>query len=266
MYNLYKILFTILLLFICISSKSEEIYTPDGVTIDFIKQNDENYPLVLQVNTNKDTSIIDKYPFEGGEPNVEDFSFLKINNQLLFVVLISWEINHYDIKGVQYQTFIYEYKNKTSLRHSILNDDNNLSGFSGYTRESGDEEFKYKTIDSIKKYLTSKLNLSSTRLFSCSLSNNKTVNLIQKNEKVYYTYGTKDNIELAYPTLNESSIKWNTENKIASFNRFAFKYSITQEKENNYSLSVKNNNKIIFYKSCVQVSTPFPSNISEYFQ
>ena len=116
-----------------------------------------------------------------------------------------------------------------------------------------------------KKFKIQNSKFTDKILFSCHFNNKKYASIINNNKFNYYIYGKNDVIELKYPTLNEKPITWDNKKKAISFNKKAFKYSIAQDKENNYSLSVKKNNDIIFQKSCDNVSTPFPSNISQYF-
>ncbi len=255
------------MLFLSISniSKSNELSTTDGSIISFVKNSDENYPLALIINSEEKNTLIDRYSFEGGEPNVVNSSFLKIDNKTFFLVLISWNVNHYDIKGTQYQTFIYNYKNKKLHKYLKLNDDSNLSGFIGYTSDSTNQKYDYNNIKSVKTYLQDKLNSGKINLFSCILHNKKTVIINHQNNKNNYIYKNNDNVELKYPHSNESPISFDNENNIIYFNRGNYTYSITKGKANDYALSIKNNDKIIFNKSCKNILTTFPSNINEYF-
>ncbi|TGA68324.1 hypothetical protein VFES401_15715 [Aliivibrio fischeri] len=265
MNNTLKTILILILFSFSNLSKSNEIKTPDEGVINFIKQNDENYPLALTIINNGKTTLIDKYSFEGGEPELNDSSFLQIDNNTLFLVLISWNVNHYDIKGTQYQTFIYKYENKTLHQYSELNNDSNLSGFIGYTNDLKNQEYDYNNIEEIKKYLQKKLHYGENDLFSCILNNNKKVTLKNKNNQNYYVYRNNNNIELQYPLSNEKPISFDNGKDTISFSRGGYIYYITKKKINDYNLSVKNDNKIIFNKPCKNIITPFPSNINEYF-
>lgn len=75
MNNTLKTILILILFSFSNLSKSNEIKTPDEGVINFIKQNDENYPLALTIINNGKTTLIDKYSFEGGEPELNDSSF-----------------------------------------------------------------------------------------------------------------------------------------------------------------------------------------------
>lgn len=127
------------------------------------------------------------------------------------------------------------------------------------------EDYKIKNITYYNedgKYVRHSIN---NTIFSCSLSNNKNLTVIRVHNKNHYIYKNNEHVELKYPHSNESPLSFDNENNIIYFNKGDYAYSITKGKANQYTLSVKNNDKIIFNKSCKNILTPFPSNINEYF-
>ncbi|MUJ39061.1 hypothetical protein [Aliivibrio fischeri] len=102
-------------------------------------------------------------------------------------------------------------------------------------------------------------------IFSCVLDNNKKVTIKNKNNQNQYIYKNNNSIELQYPLSNEKPISFDNGKDTISFSRGGYVYYITKKKINDYKLSVKNDNKIIFNKICKNILTPFPSNINEYF-
>ncbi|MFD2162589.1 hypothetical protein ACFSJU_09320 [Paradesertivirga mongoliensis] len=77
--------------------------------------------LFVKSKTNHYQKIfIDTIPTEGGAPTIESFFFANADKDLKkeLVIIASWNVQHYDVSGTLYQTFVYD--NMSNLKDNKL--------------------------------------------------------------------------------------------------------------------------------------------------
>ncbi|PAU40180.1 hypothetical protein CKF94_03700 [Vibrio coralliilyticus] len=131
------------------------LVTEQGDRIDISEQDHEYAPYFLSITAGSKTTKVDEYTVEGGPPIFNGMDEISLRNNPYLLVQITWDINHFDIKGTQYTSYLYKFENGSLIRETNLSQDKNLDGFSGYYSDGGTSEYKYDTLLKVKKYLLS---------------------------------------------------------------------------------------------------------------
>ncbi|AIS57796.1 hypothetical protein JV59_22735 [Vibrio coralliilyticus] len=131
------------------------LVTEQGDRIDISEQDHEYAPYVLSITTGSKTTKVDEYTVEGGPPIFNGMDEISLRNNPYLLVQITWDINHFDIKGTQYTSYLYKFDNGSLIREKNISRDKNLDGFSGYYSDGSSSEYEYDTLLKIKKYLLS---------------------------------------------------------------------------------------------------------------
>ena len=234
-------------------------YTDNDIDYRIVTSKKLNDNILISLR-NKDTSLFIT-TYQEDNPNYNfiiryDYNYKNKSFNLKKVYYITQELN--------------EENNDKKIYNVIIPTPDKIKDLKTYNRKILSEfivNSLYKSIDNINLKLIYDSNNTDyfSTLFSCVLSNKKNIMILNNANKNHYIYENKTNVELTYPNKNEHPISFDNKNNIIHFNRGDYEYSITKKKENDYTLSVKNNDKIIFNKSCKNILTPFPSNINEYF-
>ena len=133
----------------------DTLVTEQGYRINISEQDDEFAPYFLSITTGSKTTKVDEYTVEGGPPIFNGMDEISLRNNPYLLVQILWDINHFDIKGTQYTSYLYKFENGSLIRENNISQDNNLEGFSGYYSDGSTSEYKYDTLLKVKKYLLS---------------------------------------------------------------------------------------------------------------
>ncbi|WP_456295674.1 hypothetical protein M1D72_14855 [Vibrio sp. AK197] len=255
----YIILFVVF--FISNNALSKEV-TLDNLKVNIFEQSvtDENYPLLLKSKDNGKEYIVDRFPYEGAEPKIDDIQLTSIKDQFYLIVQVSWTIRHSDINGTQYTNYIYKYTNGRFTKDIPLTNTKAMSGFTGYEDPKNPQKYQYQDLNILIKYLKDKIenrsvglcSLNENTLFSCQLNNEKLVSICGGSKNKIYRYGTTSNIEISYPKWDEKNIKHNESGDFI-FSRGGYTYSLKANNKFKPSLLVTLNNKTIFNKSCSEV-------------
>ncbi|AUI87880.1 hypothetical protein BS333_15920 [Vibrio azureus] len=120
------------------------------------KQNVEGYPYALKIKTGDKTIKIDQYAVEGGKPICNGMSITKAGNESIILVQFYWRMRNADYYGSFYETYYYRHNGSSVLENTVLNKDQNFSGFHGYYYNTDglceQNIYSYDTIDKITKY------------------------------------------------------------------------------------------------------------------
>ncbi len=244
-----------------------------GLRAYTVTQDDVNYPAALYFEIGKKNFKVDQYSFEGSEPIINGMSKIQLGSDTFALVQVRWYVRHHDIKGNFYSSYIYQLKDEQLTLNKIISDDRNLNGFSGYQFDGTVSKYRYETTYDVVNYLKSaypkgyKLNICKKNeevTLSCRLENSKVVSLCKKEDSLTYKYGMPGEIEMTYPSDEESLIEVSdyidsVNIKEFVFNREGYKYSleynIGKENINNfkngyYELRVKHDGKAVFASDC----------------
>jgi len=232
------------------------------------------HPLALNLyHSNQTHQKIDQYSVEGGDPILKDYKVITIGKKKHLLILIMWEMKHYDVSGNYYQTFVYDLNEKGLEKNKVMSDDYKLSGGSLYYRDEGSTLFYNDKLYLVTNYLKAQYGTNKKQannlcspdekvIFSCELNNNKIISICDNNKNKDYRYGKKNKVELTQKLTNKSNLTFthNASERKLSFKRGEFTYKISEKNKLDFVLSARKKENAIFSKLCINTSHPLPSD------
>lgn len=249
------------------------IKLPNSKMVIKLEEQDKEYiPLALNLYSNNTSKKIDEYSHEGGPPIFKDHKFITINGKKHLLILIMWDISHYDVSGQLYQTYVYDLTKKGLVKNKIMSNDGLLQGSTLWYRDEGNSRAFNDKLYLVKNYLKAKYgkqqlaeNLCGSDdkiIFSCRLNNNKTVSICD-NKTDTYKYGKKNKVELSQELVGNSKLNFTNDahNTTVSFKRGDVTYTIKEHgKQKSYTtLLAEKESEVIFTKLCVNTSNSLPA-------
>lgn len=99
-------------------------------------------------------TLIHHFEQEGGNPKIESVFFANANNDRIkeIIVIVSWPVDHYDVSGTLYGTYVFGLPQADSSRLTFLKDVSSKldGGCECWRRDGPQEKARYKTAAEVK--------------------------------------------------------------------------------------------------------------------